>query len=71
MNNSKVIALMESGLLSSSSSSDSSGDDELYTILCNDVHSKPKVKNFVENVVHSFTDDEVGIAYLNIIFRDY
>ncbi|CAI6356321.1 unnamed protein product [Macrosiphum euphorbiae] len=50
---------MESGILSSSSSSDSSDDEELYSVTCNGIHHvKPKVKDFVVNVVHSFTDDE-------------
>lgn len=62
MDSIQEIALLESGVLSSSSSSDSS-DDELYSLICNDVqHLKPKVKDFVINVVHSFTDDEVGLT---------
>lgn len=62
MDNIRIVTLMESGVLSSSSSSDSS-DDELYSLIYNDIHHiKPKVKNFVIDVVHSFTDDEVGLT---------
>jgi len=52
---------VSSGILSSSSSSDSSDDEQwLGIIFSNDyVHSKPKIKDFIEKVVHKFTDDEV------------
>jgi len=50
----QIIALMESGVLSSSSSSVSSDDEELYSLTFNNIHHvKPKVKNFVMNIVHS------------------
>jgi len=59
--NHKLSILVSSGILSSSSSSDSSDDEQwLGIIFSNDyVHSKPKIKDFVEKVVHKFTDDEV------------
>lgn len=50
----QIIALMESGVLSSSSSLVSSDDEELYSLTFNNIHHvKPKVKNFVMNIVHS------------------
>lgn len=68
MDSIQIITLMESGVLSSSSSSDSSDDEILYTVICNGIHHvKPKVKDFVVNVVHSFTDDEVGLTIHNLI----
>jgi len=57
MDSIQIITLMKSGVLSSSSSTDSSVDEELYSVILNDIHHvKPKVKDFVVNVVHSFTD---------------
>jgi len=67
MHSIQIITLMESGILSSSSSSDSP-DDELYSVFCKGIHDvKPKVKDFVVNVVHSFTDEEVCLTIHNLI----
>ncbi|KAL5239366.1 hypothetical protein ACI65C_006776 [Semiaphis heraclei] len=59
--NHKLSILVSSGILSSSSSDSSDDEQWLGIIFFNDyVHSKPKIKDFIEKVVHKFTDDEIA-----------